>query len=53
MFTGIVSAIGKILELEPRQGDLRLTFFSGGLGIEDVHLGDSISCNGVCLTAVE
>jgi riboflavin synthase len=53
MFTGIVSAIGKIAELEHRQGDVRISINAPELGFDDVRLGDSIACNGVCLTAVE
>ena len=53
MFTGIISAIGKIAELEHRQGDVRISIHAPELGFEDVQLGDSIACNGVCLTAVE
>jgi len=53
MFTGIISAIGEIVKLEEKQGDVRLSIATGDLGIEDVRLGDSIACNGVCLTAVE
>lgn len=53
MFTGIVSAVGKITHLEEKQGDKRLTVDTGDLALEDVCLGDSIACNGVCLTVVE
>lgn len=53
MFTGIISAIGDIANLEQRGGDVRLTIRSGDLSLTDVQLGDSIACNGACLTAVE
>ncbi len=53
MFTGIISAIGDIADLEQRGGDVRLTIRTGNLGLSDVQLGDSIACNGACLTAVE
>ena len=53
MFTGIISAIGDIAELAQRDGDVRLTIRTGNLSLADVHLGDSIACNGACLTAVE
>ena len=53
MFTGIISAIGDIANLEQRGGDVRLTIRTGKLGLADVQLGDSIDCNGACLTAVE
>ena len=53
MFTGIINAIGDIASLEERGGDVRLTIRSGNLNLTDVQLGDSIACNGACLTAVE
>ena len=53
MFTGIISAIGEVTALEPRGGDVRLTINTGDLSLGDVGLGDSIACNGACLTAVE
>ena len=53
MFTGIIAAIGSVVDLEPRDGDVRLTINGGNLGLSDVNLGDSIACNGACLTAVE
>ena len=53
MFTGIISAIGNVVGLEPRGGDVRLTIETGSLRLADVSLGDSIACNGACLTAVE
>ena len=53
MFTGIIIAIGDIANLEQRGGDVRLTIRTGNLSLSDVQLGDSIACNGACLTAVE
>ncbi|QDX81907.1 riboflavin synthase [Denitratisoma sp. DHT3] len=53
MFTGIVAAVGKITELQPLEKGLRLSIAAGGLDMSDVGLGDSIACNGVCLTVVE
>jgi riboflavin synthase len=51
MFTGIVSDIGTIIGAEQR-GDLRLTI-SCGYGMDDVAMGASIACSGVCLTVVD
>jgi len=53
MFTGIVKAIGQILAIEDRGGDIRLRIETGELGLDSLQLGDSIAVNGVCLTAVE
>ena len=36
MFTGIISAIGDIANLEQRGGDVRLTIRTGNLGLADV-----------------
>lgn len=52
MFSGIVAAVGKIKRSEPLEQGLRLHVDAGNLGLEDVGIGDSIACNGVCLTVV-
>lgn len=55
MFSGIIAAIGHITQLTPRNDGsptVRLTVDAGSLGLDDVALGDSIACNGVCLTVV-
>jgi riboflavin synthase len=55
MFSGIVAAVGRITQLTPRNDGtptLRLTVDAGALDLSDVTLGDSIACNGVCLTVV-
>ena len=51
MFTGIVTNIGQIAEVE-RRGDARLKI-SCDYDLGAVDLGASISCAGVCLTVVE
>jgi riboflavin synthase len=52
MFTGIVAAIGRIQQVEPRPGGLRLAIDAGTLDLSDVAVGDSIAVNGCCLTVV-
>lgn len=53
MFTGIIQAVGHISHLsESGGGDARVTVAAGGLDLNDAQLGDSIACNGVCLTVV-
>lgn len=52
MFTGIVTAIGRISRVEPREKGLRLAIDAGPLDLQDVSVGDSIAVNGVCLTVV-
>lgn len=56
MFSGIIAAVGQITEISPRDdgaGTVRLSIDAGGLALDDVALGDSIACNGVCLTVVD
>lgn len=53
MFTGIVKAKGRIERVEERGGDKRLVVISPGIAWQDFEIGESISVNGVCLTAVE
>lgn len=53
MFTGIIQTIGKITTVEKVSGDIRLSVEANGLSEESLNLGDSIACNGVCLTIIE
>lgn len=50
MFTGIVTDIGTVLELE-RRGDLRARIGTG-YDTAEIDIGASIACNGVCLTVI-
>lgn len=50
MFTGIVTAVGRIAASTPQQGGLRLAIDADGLPGEDLVLGESIAVAGVCLT---
>lgn len=52
MFTGIIESMGKVKAMQPIGGDIRLVIESNGLDFSDVSLGDSIACNGICLTVV-
>ncbi len=52
MFSGIIAAVGRITHLTSREAGFRLHVDAGRLGLDDVVLGDSIACNGVCLTVV-
>jgi riboflavin synthase len=51
MFTGIVETVGRVAAVQEGGGVTRLTIESEHVA-EEMHVGDSISCNGVCLTAV-
>lgn len=50
MFTGIVTAVGRIAASTPHEGGLRLSIDADGLPGEDLVLGESIAVAGVCLT---
>jgi len=50
MFTGIVTDIGEVLELEKR-GDLRARIGTA-YDISGIDIGASIACDGVCLTVI-
>lgn len=52
MFTGIIKAKGSITAMQQQGGDVRMTVSSDGLPWSDFEIGESISVNGVCLTAV-
>jgi riboflavin synthase len=51
MFTGIVAALGQVTNIENGPDSAKLTIQSPGF-FSDIKLGDSISVNGCCLTAV-
>lgn len=52
MFTGIVEEIGTVVSVSQDTKNARLTL-QGNLIFEDMHVGDSIAVNGVCLTVTE
>lgn len=51
MFTGLIVEKGRIMRTSPNSGGLRLTVEAPEIS-KDVKIGDSVSVNGVCLTAV-
>lgn len=50
MFTGIVETVGSVKSIRRKDKAIEL-FIDSALICEDLKLGDSISVNGVCLTA--
>lgn len=52
MFTGIVEELGEIREIH-READSITLAIRATTVLDDVHHGDSIAVNGVCLTVVE
>lgn len=51
MFTGIVQDIGRVVSRETRGVDARLVIATSQLDLSKAAIGDSISVQGVCLTA--
>ncbi|MCG7338395.1 riboflavin synthase [Staphylococcus sp. ACRSN] len=52
MFTGIVEEVGTINKITTQQSIVNLTIGCQTI-LSDMHIGDSISVNGACLTVVE
>jgi riboflavin synthase len=50
VFTGIIEEVGKVISLEERRGQKKLTVKTAWT---DLQSGESISVNGVCLTVTE
>ncbi len=51
MFTGIIMATGRLASIVERGGDLDLGIDAAALGPSRIAVGDSVSVQGVCLTA--
>jgi riboflavin synthase len=51
MFTGIVEELGTLRRVEPHATGARLEIAATTV-LQDIHVGDSISLNGCCLTVV-
>jgi riboflavin synthase len=52
MFTGIIEELGKVAAIEKQPDAIRLTIECKEV-LSDLKRGDSISCSGTCLTAIE
>ena len=52
MFTGIIEELGKVSAIEKQPDAIRLTISCRKV-LSDLKRGDSISCSGTCLTAME
>ncbi|MDD6910613.1 MAG: riboflavin synthase, partial [Actinobacillus minor] len=52
MFTGIIEEVGKVAKIH-KQGEFAVLTITGSKIFADMHLGDSIAVNGVCLTVTE
>ena len=49
MFTGIIEEIGKVERIQKDTCNCKLSIKASKI-LEDIHLGDSIAVNGICLT---
>ncbi len=52
MFTGIVSDVGEVIDVEEKAEELRRLTIACGYDSETIEIGASIACSGICLTAV-
>src|SRR5262245_56533950 len=52
MFTGIISDIGEVTAVEPREQWLARLTITCGYDPDTIGVGASIACSGVCLTVV-
>jgi riboflavin synthase len=52
MFTGIVSDVGEVIDVEEKADGLRRLTIACGYDPETIDIGASIACSGICLTAV-
>ena len=53
MFTGIVQSLGTISAINYSGKGAEITIEAKEFDFSDVNIGDSIACNGVCLTVVK
>lgn len=52
MFTGLIETVGTVVQISGR-GNYSVLSIKSALSIDEIALGDSIACNGACLTVVE
>ncbi len=53
MFTGIISELGEVADIEEKADGLRRLRIGCGYDPDTIDIGASIACSGVCLTVVE
>jgi len=53
MFTGIIETIGEVISANRVGGDVKIVVSAPAFEGYDIAIGDSVACNGVCLTVVE
>lgn len=52
MFTGIIETIGRVARTQRTGGDVRIVISAPEFVPHEIKIGDSVACNGVCLTVV-
>jgi riboflavin synthase len=52
MFTGLIEATGKVIDITATSGATRITLTAPGAIAARLNTGDSVAVNGVCLTAL-
>lgn len=52
MFTGLIEEIGKVKKIDSISGGIRISLSASKI-MDDLKIDDSVSVNGVCLTAVK
>lgn len=53
MFTGLIQAVGRVASVKAAGQSTIVIVDAGGLDLGDVAVGDSIACNGICLTVTQ
>ena len=53
MFTGIIETIGRVASARRVGGDVKVVISAPDFAQHHIAIGDSVACNGVCLTVVE
>jgi len=53
MFTGIISDLGEVIDVQDKAEGLRRVTMACGYDPDSIAVGASIACSGVCLTVVE
>lgn len=53
MFTGIIETMGEVASATKVGGDVRIVVSAPAFADKQIAIGDSIACNGVCLTVIE
>lgn len=52
MFTGIIETIGTVVSAQRTGGDVRIVISAPEFEKHTIAIGDSVACNGVCLTVI-